>query len=164
MPSPSVSILTSWRPACSPALRAGVWGLYIGGAACFGDSIAPCVSVCVCMGVSGCVSVDMCMCRMKCRLPPMRHTRRHTCTHKRGWLLCKNWRRRGSHEWIRSGHFFLLLFAEWVLWHSGVLLQCVSIYCICVCVCVCVSVRGQNRTEYNIVMGHAQTLFTPWES
>lgn len=57
-----------------------MWGLYIGGAPCFGDSIAPCVSVCVC----GCVSVDMCMCRMKCRLPSMRHTSRHTCTHRGG--------------------------------------------------------------------------------
>lgn len=41
-------------------------------------------SMCVCVCVSGCVSVDMCMCRMKCRLPPMRHTRRHTCTHRGG--------------------------------------------------------------------------------
>lgn len=72
--SPSVSIFTSWCLACSPALRAGVWGLYIGAAACLGDSIAPCV----------CVSVSMCMCRMKCRLPPMRHTRRHTCTCRGG--------------------------------------------------------------------------------
>ncbi len=77
-------ILTSRLLSCSPALRAGVWGLYIGGAACLGDSIAPCVYVCVCVCVSGCVSVDMCMCRMKCRLPPMRHTRRHTCTHRGG--------------------------------------------------------------------------------
>lgn len=47
----------SVRLACSPALWAGVWGLYIGGAAWLGDSIAPCVYVCVavCQLVCACV-------------------------------------------------------------------------------------------------------------
>ena len=34
--------------------------------------------------VCGCVSVSMCGCRKKCRLPPMRHIHRHTCTHRGG--------------------------------------------------------------------------------
>lgn len=81
-------ILTSRLLSCSPALRAGARGLYIGGAAYLGDSIAPCVygRVCVC----GCVSVDMCMCRMKCRLPPIYASHKQTHSRsRRGWLLCK---------------------------------------------------------------------------
>lgn len=55
-----------------PLCEAAVWGFYTAGAVCFGDSLVLRARICVC--VSGPVSVEMCMCRMKCRLPPMRHT------------------------------------------------------------------------------------------
>lgn len=85
--------------------------------------------MCAWVLVRGWVSVDMCMCRLTCRLPPIyaSHTQTHLLRWRRRWLLCKNWRCRGSPEWIRSG-LSLLHFAEWVLWHSGVPLLCVSLY------------------------------------
>lgn len=131
--SRAFSIFTSWRLACSPALL-----LSCSPSWCVGFiHWRGCVlwwqhrSMCVWVLVRGCVSVDMCMCRMKCRLPPIYASHKQTHLHsQRGWLLCKNWRRRGSPEWIRSG-LSLLHFTEWVLWHSGVLLLCVSLY-VCV--------------------------------
>lgn len=58
--------------------------------------------LCVC--VRGCVSGFMCLCRMKCRLPPLYASLEQTHLHsRRGWLLCKRRRHRGSPEWIRSG-------------------------------------------------------------
>lgn len=127
------SIFTSWRLACSPALLLSelVCGVYT----LAGLRTLVTASLHVCMSACAWLCVDMCMCRMKCRLPPIYASHKQTHLHsQRGWLLCKNWRRRGSPEWIRSG-LSLLHFTEWVLWHSGVLLLCVSLY-------VCVDQRG----------------------
>lgn len=72
------SILTSWRPACSPARRAGVRGLYIGGAAYGGDSAASSVCVVACQVLCACVGWSV------VSLLSMRHSSRHSCTRRGG--------------------------------------------------------------------------------
>ena len=85
--------------------------------------------------VSGCVSVDMCMCRMKCRLTPMRHTRRHT---HRGGGCCVR-RRRGSPAWIWSGFSLFYISKSGC---NGIVEYCcsVSLY-----MCVCVSEGAEQN-------------------
>lgn len=74
------SVFTSWRLARSPARRAGVRGLYISGATYCGDSAASCVCVCVvvCQVLCACVGWSV------VSLLAMRHSSRHTCTHRGG--------------------------------------------------------------------------------
>lgn len=76
--------------------------------------------LCLCVSVCGGVS-DTCMCRMKCRLAPMRHTCRHTYT-RRGGGSCV--RTEGAVRVQRE----LSLFTDSKLQHSGVLLQCVTVH------------------------------------
>lgn len=80
------SVFTSWRLACSPALWAGVRGLYIARAAYFGDSIAPCVHECLC--VVGCQLICACVGWRVVSLLSMRHTSRHTCCADGGGGCC----------------------------------------------------------------------------
>lgn len=81
-PSSHLDVSPALLLSCSPALRAGVWGLYIGGAAYFGDSIAPCVYECLCVVV--CQLICACVGWSVVSLLSMRHTSRHTCTHRGG--------------------------------------------------------------------------------
>lgn len=100
------------------------------------------------------MSGNMCMCRMRCRLPPMRHTCRHTCAHGGGGCCV---RREGAVGVLSE---FFLGFLAFTLRRVGVTEKW-SAAAVCehtrwaiqfVCVCVNEGVE-QNRSE-NIVMDH----------
>lgn len=74
----------------------------------------------------------------------MRHTSRHTCAHGGGGCCVRSEGAVGVLSELDLGS------AEWVLWHSRVLL----LY-------VCGSVRGRIKSENMMMMGHTHTHTHP---
>lgn len=84
------------------------------------------------------MSGNMCMCRMRCRLPPMRHTCRHTCAHGGGGCCVRSEGAVGvlSEFFLGFLAFTLRRVGVTEKWSAAAVCEHIRLgYTVCVCVC-----------------------------